>query len=282
MRNVEQQEFWDALAPDWIGAQKDLEGVGGWFGDRAMESLQVAAGEEVVDIGCGTGETTVALARAAGAAGRAIGVDISSVMIEEARRRAERVEDANVTYIVADVEEAAVAEGADAAYSRFGVMFFADPARAFANVRASLRSGGRFAAVAWQQVFSNEWMLLPGLATLTATGGLPHMPGDDEPGPFSLQDADRFRALLEGAGFVEVEVLPLQHEVIVERVGVDTFVQQSMAVGAAREAVREKGDDPAVAAAIAQQLRQDLLDRIGDDTATRLSAAAWLAVATAG
>jgi SAM-dependent methyltransferase len=282
MRNAEQQEFWDALAPEWIGAQKDLEGVGGWFGERALEQLQVSAGESVVDIGCGTGETTVALARAAGADGRALGVDISSTMIEEARRRAAPLDDVNVSFVVADAEEAPVAEGADVVFSRFGVMFFADPARAFGNLRASLRRGGRFAAVAWQQVFSNEWMLLPGMAALTVTGGLPPMPAENEPGPFSLQDADRFRSLLEGAGFVDVEVRPLLHEVVVERGGVDTFVRQSMAVGAAREAVRASGEDPAVAQAIEQQLRQDLLGRIGDEEATRLGAAAWLAVANAG
>ena len=279
MRNVEQQQYWDELAPTWIGAQKDLEGVGGWFGDRAIDQLQVTAGERVVDIGCGTGETTVALARAAGTAGSAVGADISTAMIEEARRRTAQLSDVNVSFVVADAEEAPVAEGADVVFSRFGVMFFADPPLAFGNLRASLRSGGRLAAVVWQQVFSNEWMLLPGMATLTATGALPPMPGEGEPGPFSLSDPDRFRALLDQAGFVDVDVQPLQHEVVVERARVDFFVEQSMAVGAAREGVRAAGDDPAVATAIAQQLRRDLLDRIGEEPATGLSAAAWLATA---
>jgi len=279
VHNVEQQEYWQALAPAWIAAQEDFETVGAWFGERALEDLAVSRGEHVVDVGCGTGETTVTLARAAGAGGRVVGVDISAGMVEEARRRATRVNDVDVTFVVADVEDAPVAEGADVVFSRFGVMFFADPRRAFMNLRASLRAGGRFAAVVWQQVFANEWMLVPGMAALTATGSLPPMPAEDEPGPFSLADQDKLRGVLEAAGFAEVDVLPLQHELVVERDGVDGFVRRSMAVGAAREAVRSSGEDPAVAMAIAEQLRHDLVDRIGDATSTRLTAAAWLATA---
>src|SRR4051794_22423733 len=135
MRNVEQQQYWDALAPDWIAAQSDYTSVGTWFGERALERLAVKAGEYAVDIGCGTGETTVALARAAAPGGRAVGIDISSALLEEARKRT-KAADVDVTFVVADAEDAPVAEDADVGFSRFGVMFFADPQRAFSNLCA--------------------------------------------------------------------------------------------------------------------------------------------------
>lgn len=279
MRNEEQRAYWDELAPEWIAAQHDLESVGGWFGDRAQEALAVDPGEYVVDIGCGTGESTVALAHRAGATGRAVGVDISTAMVAEAARRAASVDGVNVSFVVADAEEAPVADGADAVFSRFGVMFFADPERAFSNLLLSLRPGGRLAVVVWQQVFANEWMLLPGMAALTATGSLPPMPAEDEPGPFSLSDPDKLRRVLVSAGFTDVDVQPSQHALVVEREEVDGFVRRALAVGAAREAIRARGGDPAVAETIAAQLRQDLLDRIADAPSTSLSAAAWLATA---
>ena len=280
VRNVQQQEYWDALAPDWIAAQSDHRSIGTWFGERVLEHLAVTPGEYAVDIGCGTGDTTVALARAAAPGGRAVGVDISAALLDEARRRAAAVTDADVSFVVADAEDAPVAEDADVIFSRFGVMFFADPALAFSNLCASLRPGGRFAVAVWQEVFSNDWMLLPGIAALTVTGSLPPMPGDGEPGPLSLADADHLRALLTGAGFENVEVRPLEYQLVIQRDDVEGFVRRSLAVGAAREAIRASGDDPAVATAIGDQLRQDLLARIGDADSTSLSAAAWLAAAT--
>lgn len=282
MGNEEQREFWDERASDWIAAQADFESVGAWFGEQALGQLSVVPGEHVVDVGCGTGETTVALARAAGAAGRVVGVDISAAMVAEARRRAARLGDVDVAFVVADAEEAPVTEGADAVFSRFGVMFFSDPRRAFSNLAASMRVGGRLAVVVWQEVLANEWLLLPGIAALSATGSLPPMPAEDEPGPFSLADRDKLLELLVSGGFSDAEVLPLQHEVVVDRDGVDNFVRRSMAMGAAREAVRAAGDDAAVAQRIADQLRRDLLERIGDGASTGLAAAAWLATGTRG
>src|SRR5207302_1573289 len=89
----------------------------------------------------------------------------------------------------------------DAAYSRFGVMFFGDPVAAFTNLRRALRPGGRLAFVCWQNVFANEWMLVPGAAAASVTGSLPQMPEPDAPGPFSLAEPDRVRSILGAAGF---------------------------------------------------------------------------------
>ena len=120
-------------------------------------------GQRVVDLGCGSGRTTLELAARVGPGGEAVGVDISAGMLARARERAARSGTGNVEFVYADVQVHELGEALfDAAYSRFGVMFFADPVAAFANIRKALRPGAVLSFVCWQSVFDNEWMLHPG------------------------------------------------------------------------------------------------------------------------
>jgi len=113
------------------------------------------------------------------------GVDISAEMLARARERAARLHVGNAEFVHADVQVHDLGEASfDAAYSRFGVMFFADPVAAFGNIRRALRPGGLLSFTCWQSVFEDEWMLIPGAAVAEVTGALPPMPGPDEPGPF--------------------------------------------------------------------------------------------------
>ena len=127
----------------------------------------------------------------------------------------------------------------DAAYSRFGVMFFADPVAAFANVRRALRPGAALSFVCWQSVFDNEWMLIPGAAVASVTGSLPPMPGPGEPGPFSLADPGRVRAVLEAAGFGSVAVEPHGDQVVISEDRIPEVALTSVRVGGVREALRD-------------------------------------------
>jgi SAM-dependent methyltransferase len=257
--NIEQAEFWSKLAPTWLENEDRIEQVGALPGELAMDRLGVAPGQRVVDLGCGSGRTTLELAARVGPSGDVVGVDISAEMLARGRERVGHL--GNVEFVHADVQVQDLGEARfDAAYSRFGVMFFADPVAAFANVRKALRPGGVLSFVSWQGVFDNEWMLVPGAAVAGVTGSLPPMPGPDEPGPFSLADPGRVHAVLEAAGFGSVEVVPHADQVVIPEEGISEAVTASVQVGGVREALREADDQTRqrAVAAIDEALRARL------------------------
>jgi SAM-dependent methyltransferase len=190
--------------------------VGGPPGELAMDRLELLPGRKVVDLGCGTGRTTLELASRVGPGGEAVGADISADMLARGRERAARLGIGNVEFVHADIQVHDFgASRCDAADSRFGVMFFTGPVTAFANVGRALRPGGVLSFGCWQGVFDNEWMLIPGAAVAEVTGSLPPMPGPDEPGPFSLADPGRVRAVLDAAGFGSVTITPHADHIVI-------------------------------------------------------------------
>jgi len=241
--NIEQAEYWDAMASTWRELDDRLERTAGPPGRMAMDRLDPRPGERVLDLGCGTGPTTVELAGRVGPNGRVVGVDIADGMLEAARRRAAAGGVANASFVQADVEVHDLGAGAyDAAFSRFGVMFYADPVAAFANVRRALVPGGRLGFACWQHVAANEWMMVPGMAVLSVTDTPPVVPEPGRPGPFSLCDADRVRSILGAAGFGSVDVTAHNDEVTADEGDIADFATTALRVGAAREAL-EGADD---------------------------------------
>jgi len=165
--------------------------------------------------------------------------------------------------VYADVQVHELGEARfDAAYSRFGVMFFADPVAAFANIRKALRPGAVLSFVCWQSVFDNEWMLIPGAAVAGVTGSLPPMPGPDEPGPFSLADPGRVRAVLDAAGFGSVAVAPHADYVVISEDQISEAALASVRVGGIRDALRDADDHTRqrALAAIEEALRARVQD----------------------
>ena len=200
--NAEQIEYWNSeRARKWVELQERMDALIEAFGARAIERAGLAAGERVIDVGCGCGGTTLDLAGRVGARGRVLGVDISAVMLSRARERAKSVGLANVEFVDADAQTHAFEAGAwDCAFSRFGVMFFADPARAFANLRRALRQGGRVSFACWRAMPENEWVTVP-LTALMKVIAPPPPPLPGAPGPFAFGDPQRVRGLLGEAGF---------------------------------------------------------------------------------
>lgn len=200
--NAEQIEYWNQRAgPTWVAANARLDEMLSPLGRAAQERARVRPGERVLDVGCGVGQTTLELAERVGPSGSVLGVDISTPMLARARERARAAGAAHVRFENADAQtHAFTPESVDLIYSRFGVMFFADPRAAFANLLRALCPGGRLAFVCWQAMTENPWMRESLGAVLKHVP--PPPPADPHaPGPFAFADAARVRGILEGAGF---------------------------------------------------------------------------------
>jgi SAM-dependent methyltransferase len=203
--NVEQLRAWDGDEGDyWTEHADHFDRALAAYRERFAAAAGVQVADHVLDIGCGTGETTRDAARTA-TAGSALGVDLSSRMIELARRRAADEGLTNVTFEQVDAQIHPFEAGAfEVAISRTGAMFFGDLVAAFANIGRALRPGGRIALLTWQPVTQNSW-IREFTGALSAGRDLPPPP-PDAPGPFSLSDPDRVHATLTAAGFADVEL----------------------------------------------------------------------------
>lgn len=203
--NLEQQRAWDGdTGAYWVAhAHRFDEAVAAYRG-QFLTAATIGTTAKVLDIGCGTGQTTRDAARCA-TAGSVLGVDLSSRMIELARRLAEREQVANATFHQADAQNYPFPDQSfDTAISRTGAMFFGDAPAAFANIARALRPGGRLVLLAWQPFEHNEW--ISAFFTALAAGRDLPAPAPGSPGPFSLSDPERVRRLLTATKFVDVRL----------------------------------------------------------------------------
>lgn len=202
--NLDQLRAWDGDEGEyWADHAEYFDRSVAPYHERLLAVAAIGQHEHVLDVGCGTGQTTRDAGRAA-PAGSAVGVDLSSRMLELARRRAGEEGLTNVTFEQSDAQiHPFAAGGFDAVISRTAAMFFGDHAAAFANIGRALRPGGRLVLVTWQPLSGNEWIREIS-AALAAGRDLPAPPPDA--GPFSLAEPSRVRALLTAANFDEVEL----------------------------------------------------------------------------
>lgn len=184
--------------------EEQYDDLGAAYDQKLLDAAHIQADSRVLDVGCGAGVSTRKAAKVA-VLGAVVGVDVAPALLKRARDRSRAEGLANTSFVQADVQVHAFEAGSfDVAISRFGAMYFHDPAAAFANIASALRPGGRLAMVSWQELEGNEWMSavrdalavgreLPPLATGTA-------------GAFGLADPEAVRAILTGAGFEDVRV----------------------------------------------------------------------------
>lgn len=238
--NEGQVAYWnDAAGRTWASLQDSIDRQIRPLGLAAMDRLDPRAGETLLDVGCGCGDTSLELARRVGPEGEVLGLDISGPMLEVARRRAAEAGAEGLEFRQADAQTAALPGGRDAVFSRFGVMFFSDPAAAFANLRRSLRPGGRLAFVCWRPLAENLWMRLPAEA---AAGLVPAAPPPEPgaPGPFAFADPDRVRGILAEAGFSGIDITP--HDEAIGGHDLEGTVEMSFRVGPLGAILRERPD----------------------------------------
>ena len=271
--NARQSEEWnDAMGRSWAMLHARLDRQIAPFGRAAMAEAGLSAGQRVLDIGCGCGETSFEIAYTV-APGSVLGADISATLLDIARADAEARAIDGVRFVRADAQVEPFDAGAfDVVFSRFGVMFFDDPTAAFANIRKALKPGGRLAFCCWRNPAENRWLSLP----MQAAGHLlPPLPPFDPiaPGPFALADADRTRGILAGAGFSDIEIEPI--DLVTGGDNLEDSVFLSMRVGLLGAGLRQAGADDALKAAVQATLSEALAAHVEDD-AVRLPAAGWI------
>lgn len=207
--NVGQLRAWDGEeGAYWAAHAEHFDRSVGAYHARFIEAAAIGAGEQVLDIGCGAGQTTRDAARLA-APGGALGVDLSSAMIDYARRRAAAEGIANASFEQADAQIHPFPPATfDVAISRTGAIFFGDLVAGLANVARALRPGGRLILLAWQGLPRNEWMVE--LSTALAAGRALPAPPAEAPSPFSLAEPDRVGSVLAAAGYTDVDLADLR------------------------------------------------------------------------
>jgi SAM-dependent methyltransferase len=273
--NAEQIRYWNELAgPRWVAHQALLDAQLAGLGERAVERTAIAAGDAVIDVGCGCGASSLALARRAGDTGSVLGVDVSAPMLEVARRRAAEAGLRKLRFERADAQTHAFAcDASDVVFSRFGVMFFTDPVAAFANLRRALKPGGRLTFVCWQALALNPWMGLP-LGALAAHLSLPAPPAPDAPGAFSFAARERIEQILADAGFAAVVIEPVTHQLTVGGTpDLDAAAEFLLMLGPAAAALREASPELRGRAAAAVR---DAIAPYHGPHGVRMDAAAWI------
>lgn len=276
-RNANEIAFWNGPGGrHWVNRQEAWDVVLAPISAATIERAAVRPGARIVDIGCGCGATTIELGRLVGPAGRVLGLDISAPMLARAALRlpsglaVEFVQDDATTHPFQR-------GGFDLLFSRFGVMFFAEPARAFTNLRSALRPGGRLVFACFRKAQENPWMMTPLQAAYEHVPPLPKI-GPEDPGPFSFASEERVRRILGEAGFQSIGLEPLDLELdIGGGRGLDAAVASMLEIGATSRAI--EGQPPAILSAVAASVRR-VLAPFQRGPAVPLGAAVWLVTAT--
>ena len=203
--NQDQADFWSSdSGAKWVHEERLLDATLGPVLDWLLEEASLQPEEAVLDIGCGTGASTLAAARIVGHRGHVSGADISHIMLKRARERAEEASVTNVDFVDADAQIFPfVPDAFDVVISRFGVMFFADPVAAFVNIARGLKPGGRVVFLAWGALGQNPWFSVPRAAAIERVGAPPPM-DPREPGPLAFAERDYVTGILKDAGLSDV------------------------------------------------------------------------------
>ena len=274
--NRDQAARWNSSSGEpWVEMQALLDQVLEPLERLVVETACPVEGGQVLDIGCGCGATTLAMARRLGPDGHCMGLDISRLLLAAARARAAAEGVTNVTFVEGDAQTIALDRGKyDAVVSRFGVMFFDDPVAAFANIRRGARSGATLTFVAWRSSAENDFITM---AARTAAPLLPPEPPSDPgaPGQFAFADRSRVAAILEASGWSAIDIRPVDVTCQMNERDLMAFATRLGPVG---QALRQA--DASTADRVTAALRPAFARFVADGL-VRFTAACWLATARA-
>ena len=276
--NAKMNEYWNDLAgPRWVQFQQELDGQIRDIGRLAMDQADLRAGQAVLDIGCGCGDSSLELARRVAPGGRVSGVDLSQPMLDWAAARARREPELAVAFERGDSQIIKFKPaGFDRVFSRFGMMFFEDPVAAFGNIRGALASDGQLNFICWRALDLNPWMAIPidGACRFVAPPE-PIAPGT--PGPFGLADDVRTRHILTDAGYRDIVIEALDEKLYVSGPGtVEAAVAHCIGMGPVARLVAEVDDD--IRALVAVALAETFAS-FHDGTGVRMASATWVVTA---
>jgi len=281
--NEEATEAWSGVLFDRFVKHRDLVVAGlAQHGEAAMRMYPPEPGDRVLDIGCGFGDTTQELAGIVGAEGEAVGVDVAEPFIEASIKEAAHAGVKNVDFFATDVQIGDLRGPYDYAFSRMGVMFFANPVQAMRNIRESLRPGARLVATVWRRKLDNEWL---NRAEQVAEQYLeqPDEPEDVRcgPGPFSMANADTVSEQLQIAGFERPTLTRCDLPI---KIGddLDHAVEFNLAIGPAAELLRICPADEVerLRPRVEQEIREVLSDYQRADGTIAAPASTWIVSAT--
>jgi ubiquinone/menaquinone biosynthesis C-methylase UbiE len=276
--NQRQSEAWNGSeSAHWVDNADRYDRQVAPITDALLSCVALEPLDAVLDVGCGCG----AAAREAALGSRSVlGADISEPLLAVAANRARAESLDNVEFVVADAQTYPFDEGAfDVVISQFGLMFFDQPATAFANLRRSLASGGRIAFTSWQGIEANEWVsvLAEAVAQHVAVPSLGGLAGG--PGMFALKNPDEIATLLDQVGLTRVGVDAISPTVLIGGGGtLDESVEFLLGMGIARGLLSQVG--PEVRALVVETIRGSLAERYESGVGVRLGTAAWLVSAT--
>lgn len=275
--NADQIAEWNGvLGQTWATMRNDIDPVVAIFGDVALKAAAPQPGERVLDIGCGCGDTTIAIARIVGTQGAVLGVDVSQPMLDVAQEHARDARMSHLEFRNSDASVAALPAANDLMFSRFGVMFFSEPKAAFRHMRNSLKPGGRCVFVCWRAPRDNAWAMAP-LAAARVAMGVTQPPADpNAPGPFAFADDARLREILADAGFADIVIT--RHDAPVAYGPTPrAAAERALRVGPASRFVRDMGEShrPRILDAVEQAFTQ----LAAPDGEVRLIGSAWIVTA---